>query len=61
MVVAGETPTLSHDEHKRVVEITVAQVDKRVPVIAGAGSNNTREAIDLATFAYTHTTYVVCV
>jgi len=42
----GESPTLSHDEHKRVVELCVEVVKKRVPVIAGAGSNNTKEAID---------------
>ena len=42
----GESPTLSHDEHKRVVELCVEIVNKRVPVIAGAGSNNTEEAID---------------
>lgn len=47
----GETPTLSHDEHKRVVEICIETARGRVPVIAGAGSNNTREAIDLARFA----------
>ncbi len=47
----GETPTLSHDEHKRVVEICIETAAGRVPVIAGAGSNNTREAIDLARFA----------
>ncbi|WP_089176038.1 4-hydroxy-tetrahydrodipicolinate synthase [Bosea sp. AS-1] len=47
----GESPTLSHDEHKRVVEIVVAQAKGRVPVIAGAGSNNTTEAIDLAVHA----------
>jgi 4-hydroxy-tetrahydrodipicolinate synthase len=47
----GESPTLSHDEHKRVVELCVQVVDKRVPVIAGAGSNNTREAIELAQHA----------
>ncbi|TCK28203.1 dihydrodipicolinate synthase [Ancylobacter aquaticus] len=47
----GESPTVSHDEHKRVVEWTVAQVAGRVPVIAGAGSNNTIEAIDLARHA----------
>lgn len=47
----GETPTLSHDEHKRVVEICIETAKGRVPVIAGAGSNNTREAIDLARFA----------
>ncbi len=47
----GESPTLSHDEHKRVVELCVQTAAGRVPVIAGAGSNNTREAIDLATYA----------
>ncbi|NTJ41959.1 4-hydroxy-tetrahydrodipicolinate synthase [Agrobacterium larrymoorei] len=47
----GESPTLSHDEHKRVVELCVEVAAKRVPVIAGAGSNNTREAIELAQHA----------
>lgn len=47
----GESPTLSHDEHKRVVEIVVDQARGRVPVIAGAGSNSTIEAIDLAVHA----------
>jgi 4-hydroxy-tetrahydrodipicolinate synthase len=47
----GESPTLSHEEHKRVVEITVAVAARRVPVIAGAGSNSTREAIELARHA----------
>jgi 4-hydroxy-tetrahydrodipicolinate synthase len=47
----GESPTLSHAEHKRVVEIVIAQNKGRVPVIAGAGSNNTTEAIDLAVHA----------
>src|SRR5882762_8738449 len=47
----GESPTLSHDEHKRVVEITVEVAKGRVPVIAGAGSNSTSEAIDLARHA----------
>lgn len=47
----GESPTVSHDEHKRVVEWTVEQARGRVPVIAGAGSNNTIEAIDLARHA----------
>jgi 4-hydroxy-tetrahydrodipicolinate synthase len=47
----GESPTLSHDEHKRVVEVCIETAKGRVPVIAGAGSNNTREAIDLARFA----------
>src|SRR3954464_6096970 len=47
----GESPTLSHDEHKRVVEWCVNEAKGRVPVIAGAGSNNTAEAIDLARHA----------
>jgi 4-hydroxy-tetrahydrodipicolinate synthase len=47
----GESPTLSHDEHKRVVEITVEVARGRVPVIAGAGSNSTAEAIDLTRHA----------
>ena len=49
----GETATLSHDEHKRVVELCVQTAAGRVPVIAGAGSNSTDEAIDLARFAKT--------
>lgn len=44
----GESPTLSHDEHKAVVETCVSVAKGRVPVIAGAGSNNTTEAIELA-------------
>lgn len=47
----GESPTLSHDEHKRVVEICVEAAAGRVPVIAGAGSNNTIEAIDFTRHA----------
>jgi len=47
----GESPTLSHAEHKTVVELCIAAAGKRVPVIAGAGSNNTSEAIDLAVHA----------
>lgn len=47
----GESPTLSHAEHKRVVEITIAVARGRVPVIAGAGSNSTEEAISLARHA----------
>ena len=47
----GESPTLSHNEHKRVVEICIAVANKRVPVIAGAGSNSTAEAIELTQFA----------
>ncbi|WP_127142779.1 4-hydroxy-tetrahydrodipicolinate synthase [Pelagibacterium montanilacus] len=47
----GESPTVSHEEHRRIIEITIAVADKRVPVIAGAGSNSTREAIHLVEFA----------
>jgi len=47
----GESPTLTHDEHKRIVELCIETAAGRVPVIAGAGSNNTAEAIDLARFA----------
>ena len=47
----GESPTLSHDEHRRVVEICIDQAKGRVPVIAGAGSNNTHEAVELARHA----------
>ncbi|WP_448952979.1 4-hydroxy-tetrahydrodipicolinate synthase [Labrys neptuniae] len=47
----GESPTLSHEEHHRAVEICISQAKGRVPVIAGAGSNNTLEAIDLARHA----------
>ena len=47
----GESPTLSHAEHKRVVEVTIEVAAGRVPVIAGAGSNNTAEAVDLARHA----------
>src|SRR4051794_33896939 len=47
----GESPTLSHDEHKRVVGWCVNEARGRVPVIAGAGSNNTAEAVDLARHA----------
>ena len=47
----GESPTLSHDEHKRVTEICIEQAKGRVPVIAGAGSNSTREAVELTEHA----------
>ncbi len=47
----GESPTLSHDEHKQVVEWCVDQADGRVPVVAGAGSNSTKEAIDFSRHA----------
>jgi len=47
----GESPTLTHDEHKLVVDICIDQARSRVPIIAGAGSNNTLEAIDFAKHA----------
>jgi len=47
----GESPTLSHDEHRRVVEIAIEVARGRVPVIAGAGSNSTEEAIALTRHA----------
>ena len=47
----GESPTLSHEEHKQVIELCVRAANKRVPVIAGAGSNSTDEAVDLTLHA----------
>ena len=47
----GECPTLSHEEHKQVIERVVKAVRGKVPVIAGAGSNSTAEAIELAAFS----------
>jgi 4-hydroxy-tetrahydrodipicolinate synthase len=47
----GESPTLSHEEHKQVIERVVKAVSGQVPVIAGAGSNSTAEAIGLAAFS----------
>jgi 4-hydroxy-tetrahydrodipicolinate synthase len=47
----GESPTLSHDEHKQVVEWCIDQADGRVPVIAGSGSNSTAEAVELSRHA----------
>jgi 4-hydroxy-tetrahydrodipicolinate synthase len=49
----GETSTLSHDEHRRVVELCVKTARGRVPVVAGAGSNSTDEAIELVRHAKT--------
>jgi 4-hydroxy-tetrahydrodipicolinate synthase len=51
MGTTGESPTLTHEEHRRVIEICIEVAAGRVPVIAGAGSNNTREAIELGKFA----------
>ncbi|MFO7570636.1 MAG: 4-hydroxy-tetrahydrodipicolinate synthase [Smithellaceae bacterium] len=48
----GESPTLTHDEHDRVIEITIDAAKKRVPVIAGTGSNSTAEALRLTRHAY---------
>src|SRR5690606_26929291 len=47
----GESPTVTHEEHRRIIEICVEVTGRRVPVIAGAGSNSTEEAISLARFA----------
>ncbi len=47
----GESPTLSHEEHKRVVEVCIEAVAGRIPVIAGTGSNSTAEAIELTKHA----------
>jgi len=42
----GESPTLSHTEHKKIIEETIRITDKRIPIIAGTGSNNTLEALE---------------
>ncbi len=47
----GEAATLTHDEQKRLMDLTVEAVNKRVPVVAGAGSNNTQEAVNLTKHA----------
>ncbi|RJP20490.1 MAG: 4-hydroxy-tetrahydrodipicolinate synthase [Deltaproteobacteria bacterium] len=47
----GESATLSHDEHRQVIDLVVEAVDGRVPVIAGTGSNNTSEAVALTRYA----------
>ena len=47
----GESPTLSHNEHKRIIEIAVKECKGKIPVIAGTGSNSTDEAIELSMFA----------
>lgn len=48
----GESPTLSETEHKRVIEITVEEANKAVPILAGAGSNNPVEAVTYSEYAY---------
>jgi len=47
----GESPTLDHDEHKHVIDVVIKTVNKRIPVIAGTGSNSTAEAISLTKHA----------
>ena len=47
----GESPTLSHEEHQRVIEITIEAANKRCLVTAGTGSNSTREAVALTVAA----------
>ena len=47
----GESPTLSHNEHKKIIEIAVKQCNSKIPVIAGTGSNSTDEAVELSKFA----------
>ena len=47
----GESPTISHDEHRKIIEICVKESNGKIPVIAGTGSNSTDEAIDLTKFS----------
>ena len=47
----GESPTLSHEEHQRVIELCVKESNGKIPVIAGTGSNSTTEVISLTKFA----------
>ena len=47
----GESPTISHDEHKKIIELCVQESNNKIPVIAGTGSNSTEEAISLTKFA----------
>ncbi len=47
----GESPTLSHNEHKRIIEISVKETNGKIPVISGTGSNSTSEAIELSKYA----------
>ena len=47
----GESPTLSHNEHRKIIEIAVKECKGKIPVIAGTGSNSTEEAIELSKFA----------
>ena len=47
----GESPTITHDEHKKIIQISVKESNGKIPVIAGTGSNSTSEAIELTKFA----------
>ena len=47
----GESPTLSHEEHKKIINLSVKECKNRIPVIAGTGSNSTSEAVELSRFA----------
>ncbi len=47
----GESPTLSHSEHKKIIEIAVKECKGKIPIIAGTGSNSTDEAVDLSKYA----------
>ena len=47
----GESPTLNHEEHERVIELCVKESKGKIPVIAGTGSNSTDEAISLTKYA----------
>ena len=47
----GESPTLSHDEHRKIIKISVKECNGKIPVIAGTGSNSTSEAVELSKYA----------
>jgi len=47
----GESPTLSHNEHKKIIEIAVRECKGKIPIISGTGSNSTQEAVELSKFA----------
>ena len=47
----GESPTLSHNEHKKIIEIAVSECNGKIPVVAGTGSNSTHEAVELSKYA----------
>ena len=47
----GESPTITHDEHKNIIKIAIKECNGRIPVISGTGSNSTEEAVELSKFA----------